>query len=243
MNSHELKDMARDFAGSLPDTFWGRCQTALLNHLRTEDPDNFLTWPEISGTMFVADAPYTRLELFALETSEDWLQWREVIQESDTGKPLRLPYADYTSGNLVHQAYHLKRWQDATGLKVSLLKTIIEIGGGYGAMAVIAQRMGFTGRYVIIDLPVLSMLQRFYLSQVGYTAEWALTGDGLTADLLIGLWSLSEMNEEDRGRALTNLSAAGYLVAGCCELGIASIEMAAKRETIDHLVPNSYWLK
>lgn len=242
MNGKEFKDTVRNFRGSFPDTFWGRQQAALLDHLRNENPDRFMTWPEIFGTMFVADAPYIPLELTALQESVEWPQWKEAIQESDLGGALRLPLFTYTSGNLVHQAYHLKCWQDATGRRVSSLKTIVEIGGGYGAMCVIARRMGFTGRYVIIDLPVMSLLQRFYLSQLGYVTEWASTGSGLTCDLLIGLWSLSEMNEEDRAAALNNLKTAGYLVAGCGELGIAGIERDALRQPIEHLVPNSYWL-
>lgn len=242
MTVYELKNLAQNFLGSFPDTFWGNQQATLLDHLRSENPEHFMTWPEIFGTMFVADAPYIPLELIALQISTEWPQWKEAIQESDIGHGQRLPLFSYTSGNLVHQAYHLKRWQDTTRRQVSSLKTIVEVGGGYGAMCVIARRMGFTGRYIIIDLPISSLLQRYYLSQLGYEAEWSSSGNGLMCDLLIGLWSLSEMNEEDRSNTLTGLKTSGYLVAGCGELGIRAIEHDAQRQPIDHLVPNSYWI-
>lgn len=222
--------------------FWKTRQIEVIDRLQRESPADFLKWPEIVFTMFVGDAPYIRTEFNALQASDDWPLWAGVIQESGIGNPARLPYADYTSGNLVHQAYHLMRWQRATGRNVSDLKTIVEIGAGYGAMALLVNRLGFIGRYIVIDLPVFGLLQDYYLSQFGISVEHRTGNEALNTDLLIGLWSLSEMTVKDREQALSGITTDGYLVAGCGELPIEDMERRAARQPISHLQPNSYWM-
>lgn len=242
MISYNVRAAAQNLNLTVFDTFWGNRQIELVEHLLAEDVSQFLTWPEIVGTMFVGEGQIVDHEFDALQASEDWPHWRGILHEPGIGSPVRLPYADYTSGNLVHQAYHLWRWQSATGRRVRDLSSIVEIGAGYGALALLVRRLGFTGRYTIIDLPVFSLLQQYYLAQCGLEAEWRPNGDGLKVDLLVGLWSLSEMSPTDQFDALHGLSANGYLVAGCGELAIPSIEQVARREAIEHLPPNWYWL-
>jgi hypothetical protein len=242
MNGEQLKREMRDLNLTVPNSFWGQRQMELIGHVTTEPLDGFLLWPEVSGTMFVGDCGIVQHELAELQAAPDWKFWQGIIQENGFGGAPRLPYADYTSGNLVHQAYHLMRWQSVTGRRVDELQTIVEIGGGYGALAMLSRRAGFTGRYVIIDLPTFSLLQQYYLAQANVEAEWRENGNGLDADLLVGLWSLSEMNTTDRVNTLQGLTARGYLVAGCGDLGIPRIEFEAQREAIEHLHPNWYWL-
>lgn len=242
MITHDLQAAARNLNLTVYDTFWGNRQMELIDHLLTTDVNQFLTWPEIVGTMFVGDAKIARVEYDALKESPDWERWYEAIRESDIGTPARLPYDTYTSGNLVHQAYHVMRWQNATGRALSDLSAIVEIGAGYGALALLARRLGFTGTYTIIDLPAFSLLQRYYLAQFGLEADWRTEGAGLVADLVVGLWSLSEMTPTDQHTALEGIEAGGYLVAGCGELNIPTIEQASQREAIEHLPPNWYWL-
>jgi len=241
MNAAELKQAMSELHLTVPDSFWGWRQIELIGHILTEPVDNFLQWPEVAGTMFLGDCEASRFEFEALSTAPDWEFWRGLIQESGFGGAQRLSCADYTSGNLVHQAYHLMRWQNATGRAVSDLTSIVEIGGGYGALALLARRAGFTGRYTIIDLPTFSLLQRYYLAYFGLDADWQTAGAGLDADLLVGLWSLSEMNMTDRFNALQDLTARGYLVAACGDLGIPSIEFVTERQPIEQLYPNWYW--
>ncbi|KKN30236.1 hypothetical protein LCGC14_0835860, partial [marine sediment metagenome] len=79
----------------------------ILNH----NPAEFLTWPSIVGTMFVGNAPYTDFELdtlisiFPTNVRDDFL---EAIKEPNFGKPVLCENTRVTtSGNLIHQAYHL----------------------------------------------------------------------------------------------------------------------------------------
>jgi hypothetical protein len=241
MIEHDIATAARELNLTVYDTFWGNCQAALINHLLTEKSDQFLTWPEVLNTMFVGEGEVTRIEYAALQANE-WDRWLDLIHDNGFGGAPKLSYDARTSGNLVHQAYHLYRWQNATGRSVSDLQTIVEIGAGYGAMPMLARRAGFTGRYVIIDLPAFALLQRYYLAQANVEAEWGAPGDKIEADLVIGLWSLSEMTPTDQINALSGIDAGGWLVAACGALNIPIIEQAARYETIDHMPPNGYWL-
>jgi hypothetical protein len=66
--------------------------------------------------------------------------------------------------NLLHQRYHLWHWQkNHPQYYVGGLRTIVEFGAGYGAMAIVASRMGFTGDYYMHDLPELERIQREHL--------------------------------------------------------------------------------
>jgi hypothetical protein len=241
MISYDIQTAARHLDLVVYDTFWGNCQVALVNHLLTTDVTQFLTWPEVLNTMFVGEANTARVEYDALQ-ADDWDYWSDLIRENGFGGAPKLSYDTHTSGNLVHQAYHLMRWQTTTGRRVSELNTIVEIGAGYGALAMLVRRAGFRGRYVIIDLPAFALLQRFYLAQANVEAEWGAPGDKIDADLVIGLWSLSEMTQTDQINALGGLDAGGYLVAACGELNIPKIDQAARYEAIEHMPPNGYWL-
>ena len=71
-----------------------------------------------------------------------------------------------TSGTLIHHAYHLHRFETATGRSIADSAEIVEFGGGYGSMARLVARLGFRGRYHIYDLLEFSALQMFYLRSV-----------------------------------------------------------------------------
>jgi len=180
----------------------------ILNH----NPAEFLTWPSVVGTMFVGNAPYIDFECGKLP-----FDILKVLEDPGIGKPdlYEIPENIKPSGNLIHQAYHLLQWEEKTGRLVQDLSTIIEIGGGYGAMAMIVRRLGFTGRYVIFDLPEFNLLQKYYLSNVGIDdVEFQSQIDDQTDyDLLIGLYSLNEMSLKVRKTIIDACPAKSYLIA------------------------------
>lgn len=169
---------------------WQGLQANIHQRLLHEDVRDFLGWSSIVATMFVGEAPYITLERTALLGAN----WGNVLelQEWD-GQP---------STNLLHQAYHLLRWEQVTGERVSDLDSILEIGAGYGAMARVARARGFAGRYTIVDLPEMVKIQQFYLAQYGVEAEWKRAGERVEAELLISLWSLSELPLHERSRLI-----------------------------------------
>ena len=68
---------------------------------------------------------------------------------------------------MIFQAYHLCRFEEATGRPLASMPLIVEFGGGYGRLCQLAHDLGFRGTYVIFDLPEVAVLQRFYLRHVG----------------------------------------------------------------------------
>ncbi len=188
----------------------------LRQNVADKDPAEFLTWQGLVSTMFVGNAPYIDYEYEVLP-----LSIQNEIDDPQVGKPelFTRPGVE-TSGNLIHQAYHLWQWErinnriDTTTL--SALETIIEIGGGYGAMALICHRLGFRGRYIIYDLPEFSLLQQYYLSNVGVpNVEFKTQIDKQMdeADLLIGLFSLNEMPLHARETIIDLCPTQSYLIA------------------------------
>jgi hypothetical protein len=170
--------------------------------------------------MFVGEAEFIEEELDYLLDGDDDGAWASAIIEPGFGNPKRLSFAPYTSGNLVHQAYHIKKWQNATGLQVKDLTRIAEFGGGYGASVYIARQLGFTGEYWLFDLPEVSLLQQYYLSNVDVRGVLysSLQNGGFwmpdsNIDLLIACWSLSEAPVSVRDEFLSDVNSFYYLFA------------------------------
>jgi hypothetical protein len=144
---------------------WRAHCLALSENIQSRDPREFLKWPEVQHTMFVAHAPYIKLELDFLRSRSDWKsRWKPALHESRLGAPTRFIYAPYTSANLIHHAYQLARWEDAAGIQVEKMTTIFEFGGGYGSVCRLSHNLGFRGTYVIYDQEPFSSLQTFFLS-------------------------------------------------------------------------------
>lgn len=187
---------------------WPRHCYELRQHILTGDLDSFLQWSTIHGTMFRA---YD--EMMVKEVHELSHKGYTLPKESDFGNPPRLPDHPETSGNLVHQLYHLMQ----SGIDVSSLDSIVEFGGGYGAMAVVMWQQGFRGRYEIFDLPEWSLLQRYYLSHlvpemnISYVSGGELIPERI--DLFLALYSVSEISLEGRQVVLDALPPSTFFLA------------------------------
>jgi len=118
--------------------------------------------------MYRRDAPYIAQWLAYLKAHPEWRsRWQPAVRESAVGDPR--PFVDYwpSSGNLLAQAYHICRFEDLTGARLSDVDFIVEFGGGYGALCRLLCTLGFRGTYAIFDFPEFSALQRFYLRAHG----------------------------------------------------------------------------
>ncbi len=182
--------------------FWTLKREAMRHHLVTEPLEQFPQWSTIVATMFVGPTAYMPLEWAALR-ADDAPRWERAIGAEING---------YPNTNLAHQAYHLLQWERHTGLRVEQLSRIVEVGGGYGACARVCRALGFTGAYVIYDLPEMVELQRYYLDRCGVAAECRdVFSGGEQADLLVGLFSLSEMSIAEQARYLGGIDAPHFL--------------------------------
>lgn len=203
-----------------PPFSWARHRYELWHHVqREDDPTQFLRWSTVEGTMVVGDVPHIREELEVLKAEVP--NWRNITKATGFGGERLLE--DDISPNLVHQAYHLHVFKNLTGRSLRDMDTIIEIGGGFGAMAVAAHRFGFRGVYYIYDLPEFSLLQEYYLNRVaaGAYVKFATIGEDIPdeSDLLVGMWSLGEMPTGERERVLDFNISRNYLLAYMPDFG------------------------
>lgn len=221
MNPNELREKMAALPEPKTDKqppYWEHWRHQLWQHVVTEqrNPFELLGWPEVYHTMLQNHW----LGIPAEEIKALPVHWREqLVAPAGFYPPDYLPGTTY-SANLVHQAYNLLIWQQWTGRNLAELETIVEIGGGYGALALVARRLGFTGRYLIYDLPEFLLLQEFFLSNNGVTVEYATfkpdkpnakKKQRLQSDLLVGCYSLSEMDESVRDAFLAQHPAHSYL--------------------------------
>ncbi len=183
---------------------WAENANELRNHILNDDPTCFLQWDVIRRTMFVRSGPFVRTELTALGADPDWgHRWRAAVTEDRFGKPSMLPRYRASSGNRVHHAYHIREFERSTGTSLGSIDCVFEFGGGFGGMAHLLRRLGFRGRHVILDLPMFSALQRFYLRTVLpdqdrdiYCVDEPSRAFELLAGkhrLMIATWSFSEV--------------------------------------------------
>lgn len=195
-------------------TDWADNQQALRRHLKHDKLENFLRWSTVEKTMFVGDVDFVHREYDQLAAAWKYTRLVEIIKEPKIGDPKML--YGWTSGNLIHQLYHLKQWLDRSQLDISQLSTIFEFGAGYGATALICRRLGFNGQYYIEDLPELRQIQGYYLyNTVGLDdIAWRVPK---RCDLFIALHSLGEMPVEDREALLSQVKADNYLFASSYE--------------------------
>jgi hypothetical protein len=139
-------------------------QTAILH----EDPSFFLRWKFVRRAMCLTNHVFLKNELLHLERLPDWQsRWYPALQDPRVGNPIPYLRKAATVGNSVHLAYHIAQWESWSGRNIAELETIVEFGGGFGAMARLVRALGFAGRYIIYDLPQFGALQRFYLRCCG----------------------------------------------------------------------------
>lgn len=237
MNLSELQEKI-EVLPDPPFSSWQQNQLELRKRiLKTTDMRSFPHWSIIQATMYVGDAQYIRdVELPYITSSfpNSPLLKALSVDMNIISEPAWITWENeiVISTNLIHQAYSLSQLN--FGLDISKLDTILEFGGGYGAMCLLCRRLGFKGRYIIYDLPEFSLLQRYYLSchnvEAEYWAAWSKPGLVVknmellipftespfikSIDLLIGLWSLSEVDDLNfRSHFLGWYSARNYLFA------------------------------
>lgn len=203
-------------AGTPSEQVWVNNMNRLTKLVMEEDPRGFLHWDVIQKAMFITNAMYVLMELAFLKKQPNWKKrWEPAISEDPTGSPLPYWTQRSSSGNLIHHGYHIAQFEAQTGADVSILDFVVECGGGYGSMCRLFRNLGFTGEYIIFDLPHFSALQKYYLQSLGISlSPGDKGGNGMTVrlcsdldafkevvgeksvvdrSLLLATWSLSEM--------------------------------------------------
>lgn len=174
---------------------WENFQRKMVKEFESGDPNEFLRFPTIQGTMFFSAR---QVQFIELKGSRYWNHFRNAIVENSLGYPPIYKYYPRSSGNLVHHAYSLNKILEVIDIEEFLnLRSILEFGGGYGSFCRLVSNIGYRNHYTIYDLPVFNKIQKWYLSSVidstniEYITESKLLSTP-NPDSFIALWSLSE---------------------------------------------------
>jgi len=200
---------------------WLSYRIKLRKSILRQDPRLFLKWDVIRKTMFVSNANYILNEFSELAKDPRWIS---AIHEVQSGCPDRYSVYNESSANLIHHAYSLYSFEKYMNFDISLFDFVFEFGGGYGSMCRLFHNLGFTGKYLIHDLPEFCYLQEYFLKSIRMPYHHDLTKtDGISSifdikalnnclsefmhgnSLYVATWSLSETPELLRNNLFTML--------------------------------------
>lgn len=188
---------------------WEQYTRGLVKDLYPNVPANFLRNPGIEGTMHTRGAKYTQNRIAWLEKyfrlDFDYLE--RMLHETAVGEPYisdeRYMASDVTIGHL----YHLCMYRHMTGNDLPERGTIIEWGGGYGNLARMVKMIHPGITYVIIDIPILTHVQHYYLNYhtetrifdgtikpgaVNLVPITSIASLDVSAQMFISTWALNE---------------------------------------------------
>ena len=125
--------------------------------------ENFLRKGFIQKMFFVHNRFYNFKFLKKILNSKQE-NWIKLLDENEIGNPVPFFMNKKTSGNRIRHVYLAKEIYDFGHIKN--LDSVIEIGGGYGCMASIFNKIDKNIDYTIFDLPEVNLLAYYYLESL-----------------------------------------------------------------------------
>lgn len=156
---------------------WEQYHKEIEKLIDSGDIANFLQWYPIQRAVFVGSAKHILYKLNWINKNKNRDEVSFLLKENWIGNPPPLRTAEYTSGTRVNMLYHLMRFEESTSLFLRDFDFIFEFGGGYGCLAEMLFRAGFSGKYIIYDIPVMNRIQEYYLSEAGLEGKVKVTSD------------------------------------------------------------------
>lgn len=178
---------------------WSQHRREIRKNVLNNDMRTLFAWSSIRATMFVDNG---------LVITECERKLREA------GKYIKFRGAR-DAPNLVHKRYHWHIWEKNHTKKLSDANVIVEFGGGYGALAVVADRLGFRGQYYIIDFPELMLIQQYWLADKIKNCHIRYGKHPRDPDILVSTDGLSETDNDTRTEFMKGLEPATYLFSSC----------------------------
>lgn len=243
---------------------WRDFNAGLAKDMYPDVPSNFMRNPNIEGTMHTRGAAYTpdRVEWLEKHFRCDFDFLARMLHETAVGEPYisvdRYRASDVTVGHL----FHIAKYRQATGNDLPALGTILEWGGGYGNLARMVKMIHPQCTYVIIDTPIMSYIQNYYLNYFTPTVIYngsivkgmvnlvpltEVDGLDMSADMFISTWALNESTDAC-GELLKSrqwYGAEQFLISYLRgSYNIDTIEgIGGKILDVDFLPPNKYMVK
>lgn len=189
--------------------FWNVMQEVLADDLKNLPFDRFKMWASIMTVPLMAKRAWASYAVNAMAAAAKNENVLNACIEPGIGlTPLdfKTHYKVFddveVSMNRMQHVSHLcyTDWID----NIKNLDTIVDIGAGIGEMTDVVRHLGFKGKYVIYDFPVLLEIQKRYHDQLGLeNVEYVSDVNDLEeADLCISTWSLTEMSLDLREKIM-----------------------------------------
>lgn len=137
----------------------------ILNLILSKQLLNFLQLGFIQQMFFIHNRIFIIYELLELLKDKKKSFWKKLIYEDNVGSPVRYFLYPYSSGNKIHQTFHLKKFNDFSKINLKEFNYVIEFGGGYGNMAKTFKRISPNINYIIFDTIEVNLLQYYYLKK------------------------------------------------------------------------------
>ncbi len=135
----------------------------ILNLILKKQLLNFLQVGFVQQMFFIHNRIFILFELLELFKDKKWSFWKKLISEDNIGNPVRFFIYPYSSGNKIHQIFHLKKFNDFSEINLREFDNVIEFGGGYGNMAKTFKKINPEINYIIFDTIEVNLLQYYYL--------------------------------------------------------------------------------
>jgi hypothetical protein len=154
-------------------SFWYDQEKRFINEINEITLKKFLRLPIIRETMFESHSKYLFFEFFSLKMNGIFNKKKSNINiiENDLGAPIPFLLQRSSSGNLIHHMYHITQIEKFFQVSIQSLDFVYEYGGGYGSLCRAFFQNRFNGKYVIQDIRSFSLLQEFYLCNLGLRAR------------------------------------------------------------------------
>ena len=139
------------------------------------EPHVFI-WPE--------DGLQTKKQLLILEKDKNSIFYKTIIF-SNTYGPAGIKLYNNIQLDRVHQVWSIYILVNKLNLDLNNNNEIIfEFGGGTGQMADVLNNLEFKGKHIVYDLPLMTILQKFFVDKRNITTKNILDNDKL--DIIYG---------------------------------------------------------
>ena len=202
--------------------FWPTMRKVIEHDLETLERKSFRRWASIGCIPLANNSrmwqPITNSCSVAMDDEEFYnILVDDFIGIEDEWKQAFQVFHDAPfSAHRCYNADHLLKYDEFNDIsEIKEMKTIVEIGGGYGDMASLIHKFGFEGDYYMFDFPEIHELQKYYLGRQGFShIKYISDVEEVpeSANLTIGTWSLSEMKDELRDGIIDKINSEHWLI-------------------------------
>jgi len=182
------------------------------------DLTNLLSYDIVRYAIYLTAAgEFVKSEIPYLKQYYDEISLMKLLREIPVYSPTIIDNVYYTSESRVHHLTHITYSMSVLDLDMKDLSYVIEFGGGYGGMTDLIRRFNQNTTQVVIDFPIMLLIQAIYLSNAyspSYINLLKNKEDKIqpgkinlcpinlvkhlnisNGDLFIATWSLSEANK------------------------------------------------